>query len=69
MKGHPYKINEMSYDDFLDFKPLVTARNWKTASDNSTVKWNKVREVSVQYKKPSAGSIDHLTSKTNKRKN
>lgn len=41
--GTPYMVNELSYDEFLDFKPLVEGKqcNFKiTYCDGRQIKWN-----------------------------
>lgn len=55
IKGEPHTVFEMSYNDFLDFKPLVENKifNWKTESDGKTlVKWNNIKEVSINFELP-----------------
>lgn len=46
VKGEPYTVFEMSYNDFLNFKHLLenTIFSWKTESYNKTfIKWNNIK--------------------------
>ncbi|KAF0699609.1 Uncharacterized protein FWK35_00038188 [Aphis craccivora] len=54
VNGKPYKVIEVSNEEFLDFKPLVNEKqfNWKTADDGTKIKWNSIREITVDYKNP-----------------
>lgn len=54
VKGEPYTVFEMSYNDFLDFKPLVENKifNWKNSDDKTLIKWNNIKEVSVNFELP-----------------
>lgn len=50
----PYTVNEISYDEFLDFKVLVEGKqyNSKTACDGSQIKWNSIKEIKVSFENP-----------------
>lgn len=53
--GNPYTvIIEVSNEEFLDLKTLVNEKqlNWKTADDGTKIKWNSIREITVDYKNP-----------------
>lgn len=52
--GNPYKVFEVSNEEFLNFKPLVDEKqfNWKTADDSTKIKWNSIKEITVSYKDP-----------------
>lgn len=67
VKGEPYTVFEMSYNDFLDFKPLVenTFLNWKTESDDKTlIKWNNIKELSVNFEYPHSLQIKYNLNST-----
>jgi hypothetical protein len=40
VKGNPFKVIEVSYDEFLDFKPLVEDKkfNFKTSTNGDIIK-------------------------------
>ncbi|KAE9524431.1 hypothetical protein AGLY_015152 [Aphis glycines] len=66
VKGEPYTVFEMSYNDFLDFKPLVENKifNWKNSDDKTLIKWNNIKEVSVNFELPHVIQIKYNLSST-----
>jgi len=54
VKGNPFRVIEVSYDEFLDFKPLVEDKqfNYKTSTNGDIIKWNCVKEVFVSFESP-----------------
>lgn len=59
--GNPYLVYELSYEDFLDFKPLVenSEFNWKTSTDKQIIKWNSVKQITVSYETPFTLNINY----------
>lgn len=55
ISGKPYEVFELSYEDFLDFKPLV--ENSQLSTDNKVIEWNSVKEITTSYKTPNNGAI------------
>jgi len=54
VKGNQFRVIEVSYDEFLDFKPLVEDKkfNFKTSTNGDIIKWNSVKQVFVSFESP-----------------
>jgi hypothetical protein len=46
--GKSYNVKEMSQNDFLNYKDLVTKQNWEKSTSGQKPMWSKVKEVSFQ---------------------
>lgn len=50
--GEPYKVREMSQEDFFNFKELIKNLNFTTDETNEKVKWTHIREIVVEHEEP-----------------
>lgn len=65
--GKSYEVFELSYEDFLNFKPLVenSLLNWKTSTDKKVIKWNNVKAILTSHKTPHTINIRYNLNSTN----